>query len=380
MDQPVARESGTNALIRRKSWQDRPDEIVTIRAAKDASLTFPHLDGVLVLRIPDHWKAEPMLNIHASTIEKDVIQWFVELGFDERSREIIRTFAPGNYAGASFPMANRRELSLIARYLSLWLLWDDEDVESQNRGFQLQWRHLAETDDPPTNRFDRAWWTIFRELALERSPFWIQQMLDAMHIWSSAALAEARVVNQRHRRSKPISFAEALQSRIATIGMYATGNLVEYAHRLELPQVFHENAIVRRLKVLAGKIVGLGNDLSSLGKDIDSEYVNVVLVLADERSISLREAIRCIARMHDESLVEFDHHAQSVPSFGAAHDAAVQIWLRDLRYACLGFTLWESAAPRYTAFKILVNGAAIEPRFEFFSAMSTTEPEEHVGP
>lgn len=345
-----------------KQYQDRSGETIDIRMTNEGQTYVRTADAGLALRIPHHWKPEPAVNVHAADIEATLLDWFRAFGFDERAIETLRTFAPGHYAGVPFPKAGWDELFLIARYLSLWLLWDDEDVETQGRGFRLQASQVLEPHaNAPTNLFDRAWWSLFRELAETRTPEWIEMLLETMHVWSTAALQEARISKARREGHVRVTFAAAMQSRIATIGMYASAYLTEYAQHVELPKEFHDHATVHQIKMLAGKIVGLGNDLSSLGKDMASNYVNVILVLKDELVISLREAVRVVVHLHEEALLEFDRLAASLPSFGHRVDAAIQVWLGDLRQNCVGFTMWEARAPRYAAFKVFVDGAVVEP-------------------
>ncbi len=352
-------------------YQTRSGEVITIRSASEIATNVRTVDAGLAIRIPRHWMTEPALNIHAVSIEVALFDWFRTLGFGEQTIEKLRTFEPAHYAGIPFPRAGRDELFCIARYLSLWLLWDDEDVEAQGRGFRLRSQHvLGPHSHAPINLFDRAWWSLFRELAEVHSPEWIEKLLESMQVWSMAALEEARVAKARRDGYMRVTFSEALQSRIATIGMYATGQLIEHVRHVELPREFYEHATVHKIKMLASKIVGLGNDLLSLGKDMTSNYVNVVLVLQDELTISLRDALRAVVQMHEEALAEFDRSAISLPSFGAQYDEAIDDWLRDLRKASVGFTVWEARAPRYAAFKVVVDGAVVDPYLVFHTPVS----------
>jgi hypothetical protein len=39
--------------------------------------------------------------------------------------------------------------------------------------------------------------------------------------------------------------------------------------------------------------------------------------------------------------------------------------VNDVRLASIGFSIWESKAPRYTAHKLIANGKLVEPSFAF---------------
>jgi len=341
--------------------KERPDETITVCPARE--ITAPQAPD-LALGIPRHWWPDPLVNVHAARIEEETLAWFRELGFGERSIWIVRTFAPADYAGMPFPLASPRELLLLAKYLSLWLLWDDVDVEGRERTFPFCGPAVLEPSaSGVTTLFGATWSALLRELATTMSPAWMATLCEAMDTWSTAALKETRTSKQRRAGLARISYEEALRSRIDTIGMAATGYLLEYARGIELPPDFHAHETALALKTLSGKIVGFGNDIWSLGKDWASGYVNVILALREEHGLTMLEAVRRIIREHDEAIAEFDRLARTLPSFGAAWDPHIATWVQDLRHASLGFTLWESRAPRYAAFKMLVNGTPIDPSF-----------------
>jgi hypothetical protein len=216
------------------------------------------------------------------------------------------------------------------------------------------------------SRFDEGWWQLLSELAVERSPAWIERLCQAMAIWNAAAVEEAVVTKTHRERGELVSFDRQMELRIATIGMYATVHLLDDAHDHERPRDLYDHPTVRRIETLAGQIVGLGNDLLSLGKDCAEDQCNLVTTLMRERGITIDDAIERLVRMHDEALEELDVLGDSLERGAGASAPYVARWLRDLRYASLGFSLWESQAPRYTAHKIVVRGQIIEPQFSFF--------------
>lgn len=319
------------------------------------------------LMIPLHWKPEVEVNRHAKKIEEATLRWFAGLGCTEAQIRRVTKFQPSLYMGMSFPLAGFEEALLISKYLSLWLLWDDIDVESQENAWRLTPHHVFSGELPEgATVFDRGWWELLTELSKSMSPAWMARLCLSMEVWSDAALREARLSKQWNEGAR-VTLAEALRSRIDTIGMYATSYLLEYAIGYELPKSFHELNAVRRMKTLANKIVGLGNDLFSFGKDYASDYINVISAMRRERSISTLEAIEEVVDMHNDALLEFDVLAASLPSLGAAGDAMVARWLAWLRHSCIGFGVWESVAPRYAEFRLLVNGRRVETAFVYYA-------------
>jgi hypothetical protein len=65
--------------------------------------------------------------------------------------------------------------------------------------------------------------------------------------------------------------------------------------------------------------------------------------------------------MHNEAVEAFDRLAMTIGTWPAEENLLIQRWLQDVRYASIGFSIWETQAPRYTADKLIVNGRVIEP-------------------
>jgi hypothetical protein len=82
--------------------------------------------------------------------------------------------------------------------------------------------------------------------------------------------------------------------------------------------------------------------------------------------VSIDTAIERLVRMHDESLEELDRLGDSLVAGPSGTSPYLARWLQDLRYAALGFSLWESQAASCTSHKIVVAGQILEPRFSYF--------------
>lgn len=326
-------------------------------------------------RVPPRWRSPVLENPHAAEAERRVIQWFESLGCTRAEVERAKKFDAAGYVGIPFPSLSRSKTLRIAKYLSLWLLWDDIEVETLESRWKIEADHIL-SDLRPDNmtRFDEGWWQLLGEFAVERSPGWIERLCQAMATWNAAAVEEAVVARAHRERGELLSFDRQMELRIATIGMYATVHLLDDAHDHERPRALYDDPTVRRIETLAGQIVGLGNDLLSLGKDCAEDQCNLVTTLMRERGISIDDAIEHLVRMHDEALEELDRLGDDLERRSGGASSSIARWLQDLRYASLGFSLWESQAPRYTAHKIVVAGQIIEPRFSFFPPNRPSPP------
>jgi hypothetical protein len=318
------------------------------------------------LRVPAHWWSPVERNPHADEAQRLVLDWFAALGCGPRELERARAFDTSGYVGIPFPTLPPDKVVLHAKYLALWLLWDDTHVESQENQWRLRAEHVLTGLRPPgMTRFDEGWWQLFEEFAAARSARWIEEVCQAMATWSDAATEEAAAFQHYRETGLAPSFERQCELRIATIGMYATVYLLEDAYERELPRDFHEHPTVRRLKVLANELVGLGNDLFGFGKDLVERHLNLVSTLMAERALPVEDAIAALVQRHDEAIAEYDRLAASLGSGFPSFDSLIQRWLRDVRYASLGFSRWEAQAPRYTVHKVVVRARVIEPTFTF---------------
>ena len=152
---------------------------------------------------------------------------------------------------------------------------------------------------------------------------------------------------------------ELFACRTVSIGMYPTFYLIELAEGVELPDAFHDHPVVKVLKQIASRLVGAGNDLGGLAKDIRHGWLNVVLALADAERIGVEEAFGRVVDLHNREVLDFDRTARELPSFGPEVDPLVQRWLDGVRYSVYGFALWESLAERYQEHTALTGGRVL---------------------
>nr|AYM54430.1 hypothetical protein [Phaselicystis flava] len=348
----------------------------TISIAPPESLRSLARDVTKVLfRVPPRWRSPVLQNPFAFEAERRVVQWFESLGCTPAEVARARKFDVAGYVGIPFPSLPFEKTVRTAKYLSLWLLWDDVQVETLDDHWRIEADDVL-TDYRPEGmtRFDEGWWQLMQEFAVTHSPGWLDDLCQAMKTWNAAAVEEALMTQEYTESGVYPSFARQLDLRIATIGMYATIYMIEDAYDVELPRAFHADPTVRRLKTLANAIVGLGNEILSFGKDSKERRLNLVSTLMYERGIFIDEAIDRLVRMHDEALEEYDRLADAVIDASGESEPIIAQWLQDVRYASLGFSLWESQAPRYTAHKVVDRGRIIEPKFSFFPPRLSERP------
>ena len=147
--------------------------------------------------------------------------------------------------------------------------------------------------------------------------------------------------------------------RTISIGMFPTFYLIEFTEGFELDDRVHDHPTIVALKRLASRLVGMGNDLGGLAKDIENDWLNLVLVFERRFSLTLEGAFERLVSIHNEEVREFDALVERLPSFGPDVDPLVQGWARAVRHNVYGFALWESKARRYQSRKAIVRGRAL---------------------
>lgn len=323
-------------------------------------------DGRFTLRIPSCWRAPLAVNIHADELGEKTTEWIAKLGCPEWQVKRVNDFQASLYIGIPFASLGFEKALLISKYTSLWLLWDDVEVENNLTPWRIELGHVL-VGVPPADSsiYDLGWFALLQELATTMSQGWMASLIQIMAVWTEEAHRQAQLSRTYREEGLMPTYSDCLLTRISTIGMYAMSRLIEYAIGIEFPEEFFKNPILRRMQTLSNVIVGLGNDIFSFAKDYADNFINLILVFSGEHSVPFVQAFSRIVELLNETLVEYDELAAKLPSFGPEWDPHIQRWVQELRYCAIGLTIWESQAPRYNRHKILVGGKVLEPDFVY---------------
>jgi len=243
---------------------------------------------------------------------------------------------------------------LVTQYISLWLLWDDLEVEDElgwNVRHVVQALHGTTSATAANSRYLAAWADLGERLRSARSAAWISRLSDSMLQWLENAKRETAWAMAFREHGVCPDVDALLDCRTISIGMYPTFHLIELCEGIELDDAFHRHSDVRELKRLASRLVGMGNDLGGVAKDLKERWLNLVPVTAERRQLSLTSAFELVVAAHNADVLAFDGLASRLPSFGPDTDAFVPGWVQAVRHNVYGFALWESFAERYQATK-----------------------------
>lgn len=316
------------------------------------------------LRFPEQWRATPEQNPYAAALERHTLQWLREygMGVEPDEAERLRRFDVGRYGGCSLPRASFEAALLVTQYISLWLFWDDLQVEDEVGWNESQVVRALSGEWKPTvseSRYLAAWSDLGARMRDRRSPAWLGLLSSSMRQWLENAKRETEWARAFRERGVCPDLDDLFACRTISIGMYPTFHLIELCEGVELHGAFHEQAEIRELKRLASRLVGMGNDLGGVAKDLQARWLNLVPVTAERRRLTLTAAFAAIVDAHNADVLAFDRAASRLPSFGPDIDLFVPGWVQAVRHNVYGFALWESLAERYQAVKAVVGATPL---------------------
>lgn len=276
--------------------------------------------------------------------------------------------------------------------------------------------HIANIHDA----FATAWKDIMKEICSLSyvTPDFLQRFGDCFEEWIDYAIQErdgtivrdpvpalSQTIDNDHQNhndhdgtihhaaaDRDYIFESFVVQRAKTIGMLNTAQVVELSCGFVLPQQIWNHRSFQLLLQYAAELVGLTNELVSLGKDIrhfqdarevaistedsgsattttmspssSSAWTNLVLIYAELHQIDLRASIQRIIQLHDAAIVKFDAEANLL----VEHLSAEQEELTDssslplgnwkerllgfiynLRVCVYGFAYWHMTTERYIA-------------------------------
>ena len=339
-----------------------PCSAVAIVPAAEMARRAHHVPASFSLRFPRRWRPAPVKNVHAGAIERETLAWLRRhgIGGSPDEAEKLRKFDCGMYGGCSLPLAPYEPALLVTQFISLWLFWDDVQVE-EDQGWDVEEVVRALTrpaEVASSSRYVAAWADIGRRLCATQSASWLANLGTTMRQWLANAKIETGMAKAYQRGAVP-EFTTLFDCRTISIGMFPTFHLIEYADGIGLPEEVHAHAAIVELKRLASRLVGLGNDLGGLAKDIHHRWLNLAIVWSETADVPIEAAFQHVVDIHNRDVLEFDRLAATLPSWGAATDRTVAQWIRSVRFNVHGFTLWEATAERYQEHKALAGDTAL---------------------
>lgn len=224
-------------------------------------------------------------------------------------------------ASYMFPAANTREqVRPLARFMVWLTLCDDyhelcpvdKFTEVRDRIMDIMMGDQPRPDDIG----------LMRQVALSREEFlpyvnenWLQRWTKSFYNYTTYGIMEE--TPYKLKKEFP-TLSNYLLIREYSIAMYPYGDPVEPSINYMVPDAISEHPVIKRLKMLMCRIIAIQNDFGSIEKElaVDTEFLNIILIIRHQYKVSLEEAIAEAMRIHDEYVKEFVELQNSLPDFG----------------------------------------------------------------
>lgn len=354
--------SNNPATVTKKLDLSQPIPVNSKLAATDPTPFTNNLTNLSVDRIKNYSLLYPLswkttLNPYATTASKKTGDWLKELAIvkDQQTLKIFEEERADLYGGYSFPLATPEKLTLITKFLSFWILFDDLAIETPQNYWQenslslddylvsLRDGDLSFNADP----FLRAWWELFESCGTERSQQWRNNFAIEFLNWVRQSVKEYELYTKLKQSGRLPDLNTYMNLRSYTIGVRPTDYLIEYSEGFELPDEVRNHSVMRILQELVIKITFLFNDILGLEKDLIDGWPNAVTVIQQEYGLTLSEALRRAVDIHNECVFNFVDLESRLPSFGDEIDPIVQIYIERTKFVCRGLSEFTAGAERY---------------------------------
>ncbi len=299
---------------------------------------------------------DPEISPYADVVNQGTVDWACDMGIVESglALQIFLRTNVGRLAGHYHPHSGQEDLQLVSDLYAWMFVRDDlcdeteigmrpEKLAVWNRRFLdiLDGRARAKSDAPLALALEDL-----RERLLARSPsnMWMRRFVRSVHEHFDSGLWEA---SNRVRGEVP-DLETYVRMLPATGGLLLDAELIEITNDMHLPSGVLEHPVVRSMTISSCNVIIWSNDLFSLEKELKSgDLHNLVLVVRQEHGLTLEEAVRRVAQMHDAEVALFQDLERRLPSFGTKVDLDLERYVATLRSRMRGNLDWSYETARY---------------------------------
>ncbi len=304
---------------------------------------------------PRHWFAPVRLSPFAQTIEEETVQWMDALGLIKNQERLqhVRAMEPRHYAGYTHSMASYDHALMYCKYITMWLLWDDECVEVAHDFAQIELPLLALSGEAINQKDLSPYVLAFKHLGdvyeqLGATRAWRRRFADKMIEWAKRAIDEEKVRLTQDYANRTVE--DAIKLRSFTVGIRPNSVPLERAVGIEVPSYIYLDDDYEALLDQAAIICCIVNDLVGVPKDIKNNQIKSNLVLYHQlyHECSLRESYHALIDVHDKAVARYDKLADILlDKTEEGYKERLSTFFTHLRYMDSGFGFWHRDCIRY---------------------------------
>ncbi len=298
---------------------------------------------ILKLNYPFSYGISPF----ADEVNSMVLKWAIEIRHI-RSDEALEAYKKCNFNGFAariYPKADKEGLFMASCFLTVLFFFDDscdrvpvgdkkDYVEGTLEGC------MKVLDNKSTSNNDifldcfRVTWQWFQE---RRGKEWQEWFILSMRTYLEACIQEAAKFDNHSY----FSLQEYMRLRPYFSGGEVCACLILIAMEINLPQFVYQDKTLKELISLAYAVPSWANDLHSIGKEIKNGDVNnLVLLLKNEKDISLEAAMNEALSIHNKDLNHLMQLEQKLPNFDPKIDKELHRFVSALKALPSGNHEW----------------------------------------
>nr|A0A348B782.1 RecName: Full=Sesquiterpene synthase 6; AltName: Full=Terpene cyclase 6 [Postia placenta Mad-698-R]BBD74520.1 sesquiterpene synthase [Postia placenta Mad-698-R] len=263
----------------------------------------------------------------------------------------VRRLDADTLASYCYPDCDVERLRVASDFLAILFHLDDiTDTMEEGGTEQLEGTimdafrsegKLDQREDEPRVRVPaKDLWTRFIRNA---KPCVQTRLRDNIALFFKTAREEAR----DRERGVLLDLESYINMRRGTSACLSCFALTEYSIGIELPQYVVDDPIVQALNQSANDLVSWSNDIYSFNNEQAHGIHNMIVILMKSQGLGMQDAIDYVSDLFKQTIDGFMENTQLLPSWGAAVDADVRLYVQGLQDWVVGNLHWSFATERY---------------------------------
>lgn len=302
----------------------------------------------------------PRISPHVDAVQRWSMQWATRRGLLERpgARTAFARARFANLMSRAHPDATQADLKLASAWLISIFVLDDlleralvrrpEPARAAVAELVRLLNHEVQPDrvlyDVLGRPLTGALVEVWRRTEPRVSPAWRDRFVGHVVDYLAGTVWEAG----NRVDDRPPALAEYRMMRYQSAATDMFFDLIEPMHGVELPAAVLDDRDFRVMRLAAGMIIGIFNDLVSWPKEVAvGDHHNIVFALQREEGLSPEAAVAAAAAEHDARVLEFLGARDRLGGGPWGADPAVTVAVGDLVHWIRGNVDWSLESGRY---------------------------------
>lgn len=278
-----------------------------------------------------------------------VFNWIKDFGL-LTTEESIQRYNKEKYiwwAARTFPFADKTGLYLVGCWTALFFIVDDMIVSADNTGEKVltsMENHVIDVlirhktipllaGNSVGACFSDLWQQMKQHGDENWQSWFVKEMLKMLESWQM----ETELIKTK----KSMHLQDYIRMRPYFSGGNVCACLLSLAAKYQIPFYVYQHPIVQQMLLTAIKIASWANDIHSLGKELDKEGAeNLVIILAKERKLSFKQALKETLYIHDQDVLRLLELERSLPSFDAEINPELTRYVQSIKALISGNHEW----------------------------------------